>query len=93
MEQEREIKTYMMYFIWIMNKLLIFNKSDEEGCRVCQGELYYYFDIEHDILIKECGTCSSWYHGKSDNTIKEFTKNIRPATRTDLIDNKISWNA
>ncbi|OPH51912.1 hypothetical protein BC351_34435 [Paenibacillus ferrarius] len=83
--KERRVKDYFSLYISIVEGLTIYNKSYEESCDVCQGELHYYTDISSKTVVKKCTTCGCLYNGKYGTKIgwgKDIS--LRPANKSEL---------
>lgn len=89
LEKTRDIKLFMNEYMSITERLLTFSRTDKESCDICEGDLFYYYEIESSTLIKECGTCACWFDGITNERVEVFSKNIRAATKTDLLKEKI----
>lgn len=84
--KERKVKEYFKLYISIVEGLTIFNRSYEESCDVCQGELQYYTNTISNTVLKECRTCGCLYNSKNGNKIgSRGAVSLRPATKSELL--------
>ncbi|WP_128100948.1 hypothetical protein [Paenibacillus sp. DCT19] len=86
MQVEREVKSYYQQYISLIGSLLIYHKSYEECCDVCQGELQYYTDELRDIVVKKCRTCGMLYTGQTGERIGLVHEiNLRRSRKSELV--------
>lgn len=88
--EKGNVKRFIMLYTWLIDSLLTYN-NPEEACDICQSYLYYYFDEESSMLLKECITCGCQYDVTNNKEIplsKQY-HGLRPATRQELIDIRI----
>ncbi|OXM82282.1 hypothetical protein [Paenibacillus rigui] len=90
LKEQKDVKNYFDYYISIINGLTIFNKSYEECCDICQGELRYYTDLNIDTVVKRCVTCGCFYNGKSGSKIGlNMNDALRPSSKSELLRDEI----
>jgi len=86
MQVEREVKYYFDLYISLIGNFLIFHRSYEEGCDVCEGELRYYTNLGNGHVVKECRTCRMVYSGQTGERIGLPNDVVlRPSRKSELV--------
>jgi len=81
------VKLFINQYFLLLEFLLVFNISEEECCDLCQGYLFYYFDEENILLLKECNTCGAIYDALNSKAIlikDKISLKMRPAKKEEL---------
>ncbi|MCY9694772.1 hypothetical protein [Paenibacillus alginolyticus] len=85
-DERINVKEFMYSYFRILDVLLIFHKPYEDGCNLCQSDLFYYFDTLEKVIIRECETCGTQFNIGSEERLTSRTySNLRPATRKEII--------
>lgn len=86
MQVEREVKYYFHLYISLVGNFLIFHRSYQECCDVCEGDLRYYTNLGNGNVVKECRTCGMFYSGQTGERIgspKDIV--LRPSRKSELV--------
>jgi len=86
-ENINNIKFFINQYFLLLEFLLVFNIPEEECCDLCQGYLFYYFNEETSLLLKECNTCGTIYNVVNGKAILNKNKpnmKLRPAKEAEL---------
>ena len=81
------IKLFINKYFLLLEFILIFNISEQECCDLCQGYLFYYFNEENSLLLKECNTCGTIYDASNSKAIlckDKINMKLRPAKKEEL---------
>lgn len=83
-----DVKTFCNYYFYLLKLLLIYNKSNQECCNMCQGDLFYYYEKNNSIIVKVCDTCGTVFNANSDRVYTLEDKNnfdFRPVVKMEVL--------